>query len=87
MQRGRPHRSVENFGGLTWFEELVMTPRVRSKPTPADLDLVACPECGSPAEVEWREVAESTHGPAEHVKITCLLGHRFLMLSERLTSR
>lgn len=64
-----------------------MTPWVRSKPMPADLDLVACPECGSPAEVEWRDVAESTEGPAEHVKIACLHGHRFQMLSERLTSR
>lgn len=26
-------------------------------------------------------------GPAEHVKIACLHGRRFLMLSERLTSR
>ena len=64
-----------------------MTPWVRSKPVRVDLDLVACPECGSPAEVEWRDVAESTEGPAEHVKIACLHGHRFLMLSEQLTSR
>jgi hypothetical protein len=64
-----------------------MSPRVRNKPARAELDLVACPECGSPAEVEWADVAESTEGPVEHVKIRCLQGHRFLMLSESLAPR
>ena len=48
------------------------------------LDMVACPECGTTASVEWRDVAGSTGGPVEHVKIHCLEGHRFLMLAERL---
>ncbi len=44
-----------------------------------------CPQCGNVASVEWRDVAGSTSGPVEHVKIRCLGGHRFLMLAERLT--
>lgn len=50
------------------------------------LDLVVCPQCGTTATVEWRDVAGSTAGPVEHVKIHCLDGHRFLMLAERLSA-
>lgn len=39
------------------------------------LDLVACPECGSTAEVLDRFAVGSTSGPVEHVRISCLFGH------------
>jgi hypothetical protein len=43
------------------------------------MDTTTCPECGALAEVEWRDVAESTDGPVEHAKITCLQRHWFLL--------
>jgi hypothetical protein len=56
-----------------------------STETVSPTDMVVCPQCGNVAAVEWRDVAGSTAGPVEHVKIHCLAGHRFLMLAERLT--
>ena len=53
-------------------------------PTPADLELVACPECGRPAEIEWRDHLGSTHGPVEHLKIRCVDRHWFLMPADML---
>ena len=73
--------------GIRGGEEQGMTPKVRDRSASADLALVACPECGAPAEVEWRDVAASSAAPAEHVKIRCLQGHEFLMLAETLTPR
>jgi hypothetical protein len=43
------------------------------------MDLTNCPQCGELAEVEWREVMESTDGPIEHAKIRCVRRHWFLM--------
>jgi hypothetical protein len=43
------------------------------------MDTTTCPECGALAEVEWRDVAESTDGPVEHAKIRCLQRHWFLL--------
>jgi hypothetical protein len=43
------------------------------------MDTTTCPECGELAEVEWRDVAESTDGPVEHAKITCVQRHWFLL--------
>ena len=53
--------------------------------TPQDLELVACPECGHPAEVEWRDQLYSTDGAVEHLKIRCLNRHWFLMPSDMLS--
>ncbi len=44
-----------------------------------DLDLVVCPECGEPAEVLDRFTLGSTGGAVEHVRVTCLARHWFLM--------
>ncbi|WP_426564349.1 hypothetical protein ACPPVT_00280 [Angustibacter sp. McL0619] len=49
----------------------------------SELELIGCPECGAPAEVEWRATAGSTSGPAEHLKIRCVNRHWFLMLADR----
>lgn len=43
------------------------------------LDLTRCPDCGAPAEVEWRAVMESTDGPVEHARVRCLHGHWYLL--------
>lgn len=51
--------------------------------TPSITDTVGCPECGTPATVEWRTTIDSTSGPVENLKISCPEGHRFLMPSDR----
>ncbi len=38
-----------------------------------------CPECGAIAEIEWRDVTESTDGPVELAKIRCIQRHWFLL--------
>ena len=45
----------------------------------ASMDTTLCPECGTLAEVLWRDVLESTDGPVEHAKIVCVDRHWFLM--------
>lgn len=42
-------------------------------------DLVGCPECGSPAIVEWTDSMASTSGPIEHLKIRCVRKHWYLL--------
>jgi hypothetical protein len=39
------------------------------------LDLIACPQCGAPAEVVQRFWLPSTDGPVEHLKTTCVSKH------------
>lgn len=48
------------------------------------MDLVACPECGLPAEVLDRFVLESTDGPVEMIKIRCVKGSPFLTTTASL---
>ncbi len=48
------------------------------------ITLVACPECGSTAEVTDRRVLDSTDGPIEHGRVRCVDGHWFLMPLEGL---
>jgi hypothetical protein len=43
------------------------------------VDLITCPECGNAAEIQWRDVFESTDGPVEHAKVLCVERHHFLM--------
>jgi hypothetical protein len=40
-------------------------------------NLVDCPECGLPATARNEGRASSTGGPVEHVRLHCVLGHRF----------
>ena len=42
-------------------------------------DTTICPECGGLAEVEWRDVLESTDGPVEHAKVRCVRRHWLLL--------
>jgi sarcosine oxidase delta subunit len=48
------------------------------------MDLVTCPECGQPADVEWRSDVASTDGPVELAKIRCTQWHHFLMPAEQI---
>lgn len=43
------------------------------------MELTVCPECGQPAEVQWRAVMESTDGPVEHARVLCVRRHWFLL--------
>jgi hypothetical protein len=43
------------------------------------MDMTLCPECGALAEVQWRDVIESTDGPVEHAKVVCAARHWFLL--------
>jgi hypothetical protein len=48
------------------------------------MELTWCPECGGPAEMEWRSPVDSTDGPVDHVKVSCVRRHWFLMPAARL---
>lgn len=48
------------------------------------MDFVNCPDCGALAEITERSVLESTDGPVEHVRVSCLRWHWFLMPTELL---
>jgi hypothetical protein len=50
------------------------------------IDTTICPECGELAEVQDRDVLESTDTPVEHVKVMCVRRHWFLLPAEQLTS-
>jgi hypothetical protein len=50
------------------------------------MDLIACPNCGQPADIEWRTNLASTDGPVEHGKLRCLMGHVLFMPTEGLVS-
>ena len=43
------------------------------------IDMTICPECGELAEIQWRDVLESTDGPVEHAKVLCVRRHWFLL--------
>ena len=43
------------------------------------MDTTTCPTCGLVALVLDRPVLESTHGPTEHIRLTCINGHHYLM--------
>jgi hypothetical protein len=48
------------------------------------LDLRACPQCSMTAAVQRSDRVESTDGPIDHVRITCVNRHWFLMPADRL---
>lgn len=46
---------------------------------PYQLEIVACAECGLPAEVVDRAVVASTSGPVEIVRTLCVRRHWYMM--------
>ncbi|MEV0130119.1 hypothetical protein AB0H83_16880 [Dactylosporangium sp. NPDC050688] len=50
-------------------------------------NLVDCPECGLPATTRDEGPAWSTRGPVEHVRLHCVLGHRFFGPADLLLRR
>ena len=46
-------------------------------------DVVCCPTCDLPAIVEDRIYLQSTDGPVEHLRISCIGGHGWLLLADR----
>ena len=43
------------------------------------MDLTTCPQCGNAAEIQSRDVLESTDGPIEHAKVVCIERHWFVL--------
>jgi hypothetical protein len=43
------------------------------------MDITTCPECAGVAEVQWRTVLESTHGPVEHAQVRCVSRHVYFL--------
>jgi hypothetical protein len=43
------------------------------------MDMTCCPECGALAEVQWRDVVESTGGPVGIAKVVCAARHWLLL--------
>jgi hypothetical protein len=63
-----------------------MTPANTSRPDRSEgVELVPCPVCEMPAEVERRDVLGSTSGLFEMIKIRCLERHWFYMPATSLT--
>jgi len=46
--------------------------------------IVGCPQCGQPAEILDRFVLESTDGPAEHLRVSCLARHHLMLPAEAM---
>ncbi len=47
-------------------------------------EYVGCPDCGAPAEIVDRFVLDSTDGPLEHLKVWCVTGRWFTVLTGNL---
>jgi hypothetical protein len=50
-------------------------------------EYIGCPDCGAPAEIVDRFVLDSTDGPLEHLKLWCVTGRWFTVLTENLPAR
>ena len=50
------------------------------------LDVVACPECSMTAAGQRGDQVESTDGPVDHVRITCVNRYWFLMPADMLSA-
>ena len=43
------------------------------------MEIIGCPTCGAPAELDAWATQGGSHGPVEHVKILCVRRHWALM--------
>ena len=48
------------------------------------MEILSCPECGAPAEIEPRGSCASTDGPVALVAVLCARRHWFLMPRDML---
>lgn len=48
-------------------------------------DIVSCPTCALPASVADRFCLDSTDGPIEHVRISCVGGHSLVQMVDGVT--
>jgi hypothetical protein len=53
--------------------------RSRHESTSVTESVIACPECGLPAEITELFSLSSTDGPVDHVALACVDGHCFRM--------
>jgi hypothetical protein len=53
---------------------------------PIETTIMSCPGCGAPAAIEWRRTLHGTAGPVDHVKVSCLDRHWFLLPASLLTA-
>ena len=51
-----------------------------------EVTLVACPDCGATAEIEWQSTQPGTTGPVALAKLRCLNRHWFLMPADYLVA-
>ena len=49
------------------------------------MEIIDCPTCGAPAEVETWSRLGSTSGPIEHVRTFCARRHWYLLPREMLS--
>jgi hypothetical protein len=52
-----------------------------------DLEFVTCPDCSMIATAQWGGWLESTDGPVDHVRVTCVQRHWFLMPPDMFSER
>jgi hypothetical protein len=50
------------------------------------VEILDCPTCAAPAEIQSSSLLLSTDGPVEHVKIGCVRKHWFLLPRDMLTT-
>jgi hypothetical protein len=50
----------------------------------SDIDIVSCPMCALPAFVESRFYLDSSDGPLEHLRASCVHRHSTVQLAERV---
>jgi hypothetical protein len=52
------------------------------------IEFVICPDCSMIAAVQWGDdFLESTDGPVEHVRVTCVNRHWLLIPADTFTDR
>jgi hypothetical protein len=48
------------------------------------VEMVDCPACAAPAVIQFSSMLESTGGPVEHLRITCVRQHTYLLPRDML---
>jgi len=82
-QAGRPDGPVPPVPSSPAGEVITVASSMENPP----LSIVACPDCGLPAEIlEWFSLT-STDGPVEHLALACVDGHYLRMPTDRLSAR